>query len=434
MRSRKKKKLKKFKFFINKKLKLLRYSKRRLKRKRNGTSPKKTKIKTPKVFGNTFLSHLIKKGFYHEVYVSKGKCTIVIPSVFSFSENTNETIKTLKMLVYAGTQININTIEFDHSKCVELGICASTIMDVLLMEIKKYRLNNQIFKKSFNIKGKLNSKGKVKDILEVSGIINHLGFNVPVRQGFEKLDLISCGRPGYVSSQVVSYISKCLNSQNRQLNRDGKQILGEFVGEVITNCQIHGGENSKWYILGHYFSDKNNNFGECCLTIFNFGQSIYESLQNTTPMIAKVLNQASKRHRRYFIKGKWNQESLWTVYALQDGISRCRDKKKDPDRGSGTIKLIEHFTDIGSKLEDTPPVMSITSGHINILFSDETRLETKQYGKYTRKVIAFNEENNLSLPSNNKNVKLLDNYFPGTVLSMKFYIAPDYIMDANGGM
>lgn len=443
MKKRKEKKIKQIKFFKNKKVKLLRRKKRFSKRKKGKFSKKNSNI-APKVIKKSFFEPLVKKDFYHKVNFKNGKCTITIPNTFSFSQNANETIEILKMIVFAGINKDVKIIEFDHTKCVELGICASTIMDVLLMEIKEYRqkltieeseknLKFKTRKKVLRIKGKLQSEGKIKDILEVSGILKHLGFEFEEKVGFKKLELISNGRPGLVSTKVVSYISDCLSTQKRILSNDGKNILSELVGEVIANCSEHAGESCNYYTLGHYFSDKDNNFGECCLTIFNFGQSIYESLQKSTKTICKILKQATNRHRRYFVKGKWNEESLWTVYALQDGISRCRDKKKDPDRGSGTIKLIEHFTDIGNKRKDVSPVMSLTSGHINILFSDKTRLETKKYGKYERKVIAFNENNNLSLPSDSENVRILENYFPGTVLSMKFYIAPNYIKDADGG-
>jgi hypothetical protein len=146
----------------------------------------------------------------------------------------------------------------------------------------------------------------------------------------------------------------------------------------------------------------------------------------------KNFQKMTKKHRAYFSEN-WNEESLWTVYALQDGISRKRHKRKDPDRGSGTIRLIESFKSIASNHIEHLPVMSITSGHVNICFDEDARLEEKEYGKFKRKVIAFNKENNLALPAEKKNVRILNNFFPGTVISMKFYIGNEYIDRSNGG-
>jgi hypothetical protein len=43
-------------------------------------------------------------------------------------------------------------------------------------------------------------------------------------------------------------------------------------------------------------------------------------------------------------------------------------------------------------------------------------------------VIAFNSTNDLYRPADEKNVRILENEFPGTIISMKFYIDQDYIM------
>jgi len=88
-----------------------------------------------------------------------------------------------------------------------------------------------------------------------------------------------------------------------------------------------------------YFYFTTIKYGVCHLTIFNFGQTIYEGLktEQTSGEMKNRLRSMSKLHEGYFGIGGWDEECLWTLYALQDGVSRFYDKVKSPSRGTGTI-------------------------------------------------------------------------------------------------
>ena len=416
--------------YKRRKLKIRNFCKRKnaslIRRKKRAKKEKKKsriyRIRRGKI-QNRILRFLYKKRFFLKLDRQSTTAKIIIPKIFSFTDNPDPTIDILKEIVDAGTNPSIRKIYIDHSNCEDIGLEASTIMDIILIEIENYKatLKNQ---KSFQLSGKLPTNGPVRNLLEVSGILEHLNFKMPHREKFELLKLIESGGSGLVSEQVIEYIDKCLNSQNQSLNKYGSQCLGQIVGEVIGNCQLHGGHLQKWYTIGHYCTTEKI----CHLAIFNFGNTIYESLRNPgSNTMIKFFKFMSRKHNSFFSPEIWNEESLWTLLALQDGISRNRNKS-NPDRGSGTITLLESFRKI-RKSHNENSTLSITSGHINIYIDDKAKIEEKKAGNKnkTRKIVALNEKNDIFLPPNPENVRILRNFFPGTVITMKFFIEPNYI-------
>ncbi|MGV8155207.1 MAG: hypothetical protein ACLKAO_13050 [Alkaliphilus sp.] len=449
------------------------YRRRRLKRKRylegitsevyrirNKTKKSEVRKKAKNIKQTTCRKSLVKSqllGFIKDSEFNKkcrtniegGKAYILIPEVFSFIENPDETLRTLQKILFLSLKKGVNELFLDHSRCKVLHICASIITDIILVSAKKQRKHQG---KKLVIKGKLSSIQKIREILVVSGIINHLGLNdeVECNNNIKKLDLI-CGdnyfvrlgrvikNSGGAATKIIEYFKKCLNTQGFELVREGENYLGEMIGEVIANCEDHSGEYGEWYSIGHYSIDEHNGCGEFTLTILNFGQTIYEGLKYDiiSEKLKKDLTEMSNLQRGFLGLGDWNEENLWTLYALQDGVSRKKHEGDYPDRGSGTIKLIHNFQNIGyiNNQDNTSekPLMSITSGNTHILFNDEYSLKTEKIDGEERQVIAFNKENNLKIPPDSKNVKRLQNYFPGTIISMKSFLDREYLESRMGG-
>ncbi|MCE5222362.1 MAG: hypothetical protein LLF98_14245 [Clostridium sp.] len=398
-----------------KRLKRFIFSKRKREKKRK---------KNRKIQGTDLSIFLNMHNFGKKINVHNNRRNrIIIPKNFSFIENPDETIDTLKKIHYLGDS-KAEEIFFDHTKLQNLDISASTVMDTLIMDIIKKREKR---KQNIGISGEYYSNdGKISAILEVSGILKHLGFKNTEPKNIEKLELIESQSSDDVSTEVVEYIDRCLKRQKLELTKRGRRYFSILVGEIIDNCELHGGEFSKWYTLGHYFNQEE--YGECQLVIFNYGNTIYESLKrkDTTKEAKESLENMSNIHKLDYKNLFWNEESMWTLYALQDGVSRKRDKKH-PDRGTGTVRFINSFQNIGCTVGGNYPKMSIISGNTCILFNNKYKLEDVDFGGKSRKIIAFNKENNLYKPPDRENVRILKNYFPGTVISMNFYIDEKYI-------
>jgi hypothetical protein len=114
----------------------------------------------------------------------------------------------------------------------------------------------------------------------------------------------------------------------------------------------------------------------------------------------------------------WQEESLWTLYALQEGVSRFRNTVGHIDRGNGTVKMIEFFSELASGR----PQMALISGRTHILFDGKYRISPIEVDGEIRKVIAFNNNNDLRERPDPDYVRTLRNHFPGTLISLRFQL------------
>jgi hypothetical protein len=71
--------------------------------------------------------------------------------------------------------------------------------------------------------------------------------------------------------------------------------------------------------------------------------------------------------------------------------------------------------------------MVLISGSTRIYFNDKYHMGPKNIGGQERQWIAFNEENDLAQKPDPNNVHSLKAFFPGTVLTLRFYIDEKYL-------
>ena len=155
----------------------------------------------------------------------------------------------------------------------------------------------------------------------------------------------------------------------------------------------------------------------------------------TKNKVQHILNRQSENRNP-----DWDEEMILTVFALQEGISRLRDRNIEgyEARGSGTVSMIEMFNDIGKCESGLKPQMTIVSGKTQIKFTDAYKMKRVRFvqdaafGTGNKRIIAFNEENDIYAPPNRDNVIKMSEYFPGTVISLKFYLDNRYISSKKG--
>jgi hypothetical protein len=428
-------------FEKNRQEKIMRFLRRRSKRKR-----KNAKKANDPIYSLNTCELLYEKEFFikvSEYIINKGDGTIVIdiPNDFSIATNPDEVLYILKKIFCCGINPRVKEIMFDHSRCTNLGIAASTIMDTIVLAAKSYR---KVSKKhdELTISGKYPLDDYTKDVFIGSGLVKHLNLNAHASTDKNKIKtfkLVS-GKYGTEQSSVIStklmhYFSKCLETQKYKLTDEGENALSRMFSEVLENCEKHGGKKAIWYALGHYQIKKDYEYGEIQLTIFNFGNSIYEQLcsEDTSFETKQKLFKISNKHKNYFSEGKWTEEMLYTVFSLQEGISRLRDKNKKGyrNRGTGTITLMNTFYKLGHTFEGKEPELEIVSGNTYIKFNGKYKPEKKVvdddiFENKERQIIAFNQENNIFKPSDDS-VMCLKQNFPGTIIAMKFYLDKKYL-------
>ena len=373
---------------------------------------------------NKVVKLLDLKKFYHKIEKNENIVIIEIPSIFSLITNPEESIQTLKKIFTAIQNEKVQELFLDYSKCEELGLCASSVTDIIILNGIKYR---RIINKPLNTRGNVPKSKEAREIFIISGLVKHLGISKIENKNTVRLDIIKNEEQGKMTDKIIQYYDKCLNTQNYQLTAQGKSKFAHMIGEVLDNVNQHAGELATWYASGHFNIDKDRKDGKCRLVLFDFGDSIYEGLnrEDTTEYTKKLLRDKTKEHYNIFNK-KWNEEPLWMLYVLQYNVSRKRVNVED-DRGKGTIKLINNFMHIGKNMEGNKPIMAILSGNGYILFDSTYTLKEKMVNDKLIPIIAFNEENDLSKKPDSKYVKRIDENFPGTMISMEFYLDKEYI-------
>lgn len=368
--------------------------------------------------------------------------TLKMPTDFSFFDDAESVIKVLRKMYSVAMNVNTKKIIFDHSECRNLGLAASTCMDVIFVAVKRHRktMHNEL-----DCEGILSLKSdNVNDILLASGLPYHLDaystkdydknkvapFKIVSGQNTD-----SSKEAATVATKLTEYFNKCLRTQNYEINDEGKRLFSRIFGEVINNCEIHGGKEATWYTQGHYQIIDKDSYGEMQLLFMNIGDTIAEGLEkHSSAETQKKLQHILNKHRKYKSKD-WTQENIYTVFALQEGISRLRNQnvKGYESRGSGTVSMIEKFYELGRCEKGLTPQMTIVSGNTQIVFTEKYKMKLMNFSddpifeSGEKKIIAFNEDNDIYSRPDKSNVKRMKEYFPGTIISLKFYLDGKYI-------
>lgn len=356
---------------------------------------------------------------------SENETIINIPQSFNLIENPDESIKTLMEINYAFEKTDSKNIIFDYSNCNNLGLDASIICDLLVLNGKKYR--NQA-NKNAKISGNMPNGYNAGEIFCNSGLLKHLNLFKKEDPLVERLEPFNQEKDvNKATNQTIIYYNNCLKRYGYTLNEKGVNYFNKLVDEIIGNANEHSGENGEWYVSGHFTQAGNCEYGRGNLVFVSIGNTIYENLKYNTKSknTMNKLESHLKSHRSLF-DFNWNEESSLTVLGLQYKISSATDDKH-PDRGTGTIEFINSFTNLGRKVDGDVPKMAIISGNTHILFDGTYTLKERKVKNKIIKTIAFNKENNIKKKPDPNYVKILKNSFPGVIISVNFYVDKRYL-------
>ncbi len=367
------------------------------------------------------------KGFYQRdrhYSADKNIGRVIMPVIFCLVRNPEETICTLRKINYMLHVVKVKSLYLDYSKCEFLGLGASVIMDAMVMMERVERTRKQ---SDLIVEGNYPNTDEALQMFLVSGLIKHLEIKDTRKvesPRIERLDpfMKSCDS-NELTNKVIDYYDRCLKRNGYQLTPEGINYFNELAGEIIDNLENHSGKNGTWYVSGHFEQSKNEELGKGSLVFISIGNTIYESLKETASNDIR-LKLDTYFHKQYGnLANIRNKERSWTMLALQYMISRLNNSE-DPDRGTGTIKFIESFTALGNTSGDDRPLMSVISGGIQIIFDGTYKI---LYNDKKIPVIAFNKDNDLNKKPDGNVVKLLQNKFPGVIISIEFYVDKKYL-------
>jgi hypothetical protein len=249
---------------------------------------KRRKVKTP-VARIDALTALRRTGFQGNDVVKKakrGRVIIPIPEKFSFLSNPTSVVDILYSLMNLADRHGFDEVWFDHSECKELGVCASITADLVIVALRdKWRRTGR----NIRFGGTYPSDPRVAEILRATGVIKHLQvaghilddpkyIHFPLLVGIKKdpkaRDTSDHER---AAQKVAEYFDSCLRIQEMRLASAGFREITKMLGEVLNNAEEHSGTD-KWYIFGYMIQEKEG-FGRCNIAIFNFGKTIYQTLE-----------------------------------------------------------------------------------------------------------------------------------------------------------
>lgn len=383
------------------------------------------------------------------------KPILQFPANFTFSENYENTIITIREFASVMSNNLGKTIVLDFSKCKVTETPTLFLLQVLRNEIDRTLANNtktiSTIKPHPLIEFVPSNVKAVNRLLYLSSILSKEDYeSCKVLYNEEFSDLLEpIDRTGYLrgskkqnnfnenkkslhTTTVVKYVNSCLESHDYALNPIGRGMLEGIIAEILNNAEDHGVFNN-WYVSANFSKehDKRKSIedvvGEMNLVIFNFGRSIYEGLQNTKDKNQEMFQQLIDTKQNLDWKyphHTFTEDNLFTLYALQDGVSRL--KYEDISRGTGTMKFLNsflHFGDFEDDKKGYKPNLSIYSGQTQLICDNQY----KPVNHDNVFSLTLNPENDLTCPPRHSHLKVLYNKFPGTLLSVKIYLSKGHL-------
>jgi len=362
---------------------------------------------------------------------------LFVPKCFSLIQNYEESFDFLKHLFVILDRNNLDNLIIDYERCERIDVDASMCMDVILMEFIFYinecrKLGYKAFKGGItpinyekeNIIKVLFSIGAYKNIKGVSIKFSDVEA-LPVLIN-DKRDSRVWARSEIDQTRIVEYIKSCLNRFGRELSIEAETSFYKVIGEVMSNAEEHGTMPQR-FAIGFFqekYEGEDHHFGIFNFSIFNFGDTIYESFKNEKCANKKAVGQMNRlsdeyTKRGWFRKAAFEEETLWTLYALQEGVT-----SKEEKRGNGSIQFIENFFKLKGDMErDDISRLVMISGNTRIIF-DGTYSITKKNSMSgaNYKMITFNQSGEISDEPDQKFVTFVPYFFPGTMISARIMI------------
>ncbi len=376
-----------------------------------------------------------------------GNGVFLVPSKFSVLENPLESYKFLIEVLSSLIFQKFNRVIIDYSVCFDLDLSTQVLLDIILIEIIKFytkiRQVNNFYAKTIEIAGTgYNDINIKKMLLSVGSPAIHtkntisfedvVPYKICIHERGGSRDIIKSERKDIDTTTLVDYVLDCLGRMNKKLTPEKRDDLCIVISEILINAEEHSSTNFR-FSIGYFneIKEDGKHFGVFRLAILNFGKTIYEKFSDPDCPnfeIVSKMRELSKSYtnRDFFNSKSFEQETLWTLYSLQEGVTSVPyDHYRK--RGNGSIRFIESFFNL--KGDDTQldkvSKMTILSGNASIVFDGEYKIFDKELNGDSFKFMTFNKSQNIEDKPDPKYVKFVENFFPGTIISAKILFHDD---------
>lgn len=378
---------------------------------------------------------------------------VYIPDNFSIIDNPAPSFKALRQIISALLFEPVERVFFDYIGCSRIDIGTQAIMDVIIIEYDRFikkclkiNRNDALRVLPKGIGGRNINKDELKKIIFTIGSPTILGVKEANFDGVIKNKMCShcmntvnerkrlTEQKEIDTTIMIDYVVDCLKKMNKKLTPKKLNDLSTVVGEILINAEEHSTLHHR-FSVGYFYevNEDGKHYGMLNLVILNFGATIYEKFKMDGSCPIEIVNKMKSlsecyTKRNFFLKKCFEEETLWTLYALQQGVTSIAGKK----RGNGTIQFIRSFFNIkGDQRADNVSRMIICSGNTQILFDGTYGITEKIDDKGKYNMMTFNHSGNIEEMPDKKYVKYTDTYFPGTIISANILLNDDDVKEIN---
>lgn len=233
-----------------------------------------------------------------------------------------------------------------------------------------------------------------------------------------------------VADGLCDAIDKWLDQPEieQELTLDGRAWITSLVGELLDNAERHSAPETKdgeWSTAAFMVrrEEGEQTLFSCHLGFLSVGATISESLTTAGPAIQDYLNQFLAHHKRSDI----SSETLRTLFALQDGITRDAAAAAEARGGLGFQEVLTFIRDLGGTTRPgCEPRVTIISGKACIQLRHPYLVGAVKSENGPR-VLWCNAENSPNDPPDGAFVYDLPEHFAGTLISIAFTLDPEYL-------
>lgn len=372
----------------------------------------------------------------------------LVPAEFSIIDFPKESYRFIQEVTAALILQKYQIININYKNCIRADLGAQVLLDIILKDIitffktlrqikPKYAQVKEINGTNFKndaIKKLLFSVGSpaihmnktvyFKDIIPYKLCIHDRESHIDPIKIIEKKDIDT--------TTLVDYVIECLKRLNKKLTPEKLDNLCVVISEILINAEEHSSTKYRFSIgYFHEIQEDGKHYGVFRLAILNFGNTIYEKFKapgcpNTNIVTKMKILSDSYNKRNIFFQKQFEEETLWTLYSLQEGVTTVAPDKYRK-RGNGSIQFIESFFNIKGEEENIDEIsrLAILSGNTSIIFDGKYKIHEKVSNGEKFKYMTFNNSQNIEEKPDPKYVKFVEDYFPGTIISAKILFNDD---------
>lgn len=366
---------------------------------------------------------------------------IIIPEQFVLERHHTSSFNTITYIRKAIMKYKGEIIHIDFSKCKEVDYSCIFLLLVILVEytdhLEKIDINLQIKKARPDIMIVPSKDDEVNARLMAGYLIPEANVTQSFLKPYSSLNFIrgQKSRKSYLENMkgpaattIRKYINENLLQYDFMLDDLNASYLDGMISEVLNNAEDHS-EFNTWYVSGNIFKSGSpgikdeDEVSELNLAFLNFGYSIYEGFEKSknqnTEIYEGMTSMYEEIKKKMTTSIEFSKEEMFTLYALQEGVSRLNYTTED--RGTGTMKILKSFINLGDYVDEQKklePSFLVYSG--NVFVKCDHKHRPISYDGVD--VLGLNKENDLNELPEKTNLKKLSNSFPGTFLVAKIYL------------